>query len=208
MTVEIQLKKMLVEKGFYEKKTKIGSVWTYDHNLFRTVNYDIHGDIWFNYLAIYMRNEANRTHGNIVNFSRTEKEHIYRQVLSKMKYYKDIKNNLKFSLRKQGSGDYVGISDKVGIGVFGEILQFIISGSGLEGLPSPSPRIISEKFLPDWSFVKTVIDIDLIDEEAPTIDQILDAIASKCRDKDIVLMENWREITRRNIPLWLAAQSE
>jgi len=131
MRVENALKKMLEEKGFKPKKTKIGSVWTYDHIKYMPVNYHENGYISFNYLAKYMRDGVKKTHGTIIGLSKTEKEQLYRKALSQLGFYESIKNNIKFSLREKGS-DYVPISDEVGIDVLSKILQFITTDSGAE----------------------------------------------------------------------------
>lgn len=201
MSVENALKKMLEEKGYKPKKTKIGSVWTYDHIKYMIVNYHNDDTISFNDLAKYMRDEVKKTHRAIIGLKPEEKEQLYRKALSSLEFYEKIKNNLQFSLREKGS-DYVHISQKVGIDVLGEVLQFITADSGAEKLLFQ--RKSAEEYLPDWSYVRPVI--DQTPHEAPTLDEILDQIEQKARADKKVLKQNWREITRRNIPLWLTAQ--
>jgi len=61
---------------------------------------------------------------------------------------------------------------------------------------------LNASYLPDWSYVKPVI--DKLPNEAPTLDEILDQIEQNAHADKKVLKQNWREITRRNIPIWLA----
>jgi hypothetical protein len=192
------LKKMLEDKGFMPKKTKIGSAWTYDHIKYMPVNFHENGYISFNYLAKYMRDEVKKTHGTIIGISKAEKEQLYREALSLLGFYESIKNNIKFSLREKGS-DYVPISEEVGIDILSKILQFITADCG-EGKQF-FRREIAEGYLPDWSYFKSVI--DQLPNESPTLDEILDHVEQKAHVDKKVLKQNWREITRRNIRLWL-----
>ncbi|MBV5340268.1 MAG: hypothetical protein J0665_12045 [Deltaproteobacteria bacterium] len=201
MSIENALKKMLEDKGFMPKKTKIGSVWTYDHIKYMPVNFHENGYISFNYLAKYMRDEVKNTHGTIIGISKSEKEQLYRKALSLLGFYESIKNKIKFSLREKGS-DYVPISEEVGIDILSKILQFITVDCGEEKQFCQSE--IAEEYLPDWPCVKSAI--DQISHDAPTIDEILDQIEQKTRADKKVLKQNWREITRNTIPIWLTAQ--
>ena len=200
MSVENSLKKMLEEKGFKPKKTKIGSIWTYDHIKYMPVNYHENGYISFNYLAKYMRDEVKKTR-TIIGLSKVEKEQLYRKALSLLGFYESIKNNIKFSLREKG-GDYVPISDKVGLDILSEILKFITTDSGAE--KQLLQRQIAEEFLPDWPFVKSAI--DKISLQSPTRKEILNQIEKDALSAHKILKKNWREITNENIPRWLAAQ--
>jgi hypothetical protein len=73
---------------------------------------------------------------------------------------------------------------------------------------APRPKTLTpqretiEEYLPDWPYVKSAIDEILHDD--PTCDEILDEIKKKAGDDKKILKKNWREITRRNIPIWIA----
>lgn len=129
MTIESELKELLYNNSFFVKKTKIGSVWTYEHKLYMTVNYHNSGTVSFNYLGKYMRDNVKKERGTILDLTPSDKKYLYRKELSRLPFYKDIEHNLKFSLRAKG-GDYVSISEKVRMNVFKEIVKFIITDSG------------------------------------------------------------------------------
>lgn len=80
------------------------------------------------------------------------------------------------------------------------------SGIKLKSKVKPPHQPIYEEFLPDWLYVKTII--DGMEDEAPTYEAILDHVEKRARTEGKLLKKNWREITRRNIPLWLAAYHE
>jgi predicted RNA binding protein YcfA (HicA-like mRNA interferase family) len=129
MSIEIELKNLIEKNGFYKKKTKIGSAWTYDHKIYRTVNYHHNDTVSFNYLGKYMRDKVKEKRGTILDLSPEDKKILYRKELSNLPFFKKIENFFTFSLRARG-GDYLIISHKVGISVYREIIKFIVEESG------------------------------------------------------------------------------
>jgi len=120
---------MLEANGFTHKKTKGGSIFTYDHPEYRVVNLHNNSTVCFNYLKKYMLNEVKKNVGSITNLSQAEKKQYFMKALSKLPFYNSIRHTTTFS-----SGDYVSVSTNVGITILGEILQFIIDDAGI---PSP-----------------------------------------------------------------------
>ena len=85
MSVEIELKKLLLDNGFVTKKTKKGSEWTLTHEKYLVVNYHTSSrDISFNYLGKYMRDDVIKTHGTIIGLQPEKKERLYRKALSNL----------------------------------------------------------------------------------------------------------------------------
>jgi len=76
----------------------------------------------------------------------------------------------------------------------------------------PSKKILVSRIdivdedLPDWFYIKPII--DLMEDKAPSMGEILDKVKSKADRDGKIFKKNWREITRMNIPLWIAAYSE
>jgi predicted RNA binding protein YcfA (HicA-like mRNA interferase family) len=129
MSIENELMILLIKNGFYKKKTKIGSAWTYDHNIYRTVNYHNNDTVSFNYLGKYMRDKVKEKRGTILDLTPAEKKNLYIRELSDLPFFKKIGNLITFSLRAKG-GDYLIISHKVGMDVFQEIVKYIVEDSG------------------------------------------------------------------------------
>jgi|GEM_PF-6428287 len=129
MSTENKLMTLVSENGFYKKKTKKGSIWTYDHKIYRTVNYHSNDTVSFNYLGKYMRDRVKEKRGTILDLSPSEKEVLYKYELSSLPFFKKIENFITFSLRAKG-GDYLIISHKVGIDTFKEIVRYIVEESG------------------------------------------------------------------------------
>lgn len=129
MSTEITLENLLSANGFYKKKTKIGSAWTYEHAVYMTVNYHNNNTICFNYLGKHMRDKVKKDRSTILDLSPIEKESLYRKALSSLPFHKKIENYISFSLRAKG-GDYLIISHNVGINALKEIVKFIVTESG------------------------------------------------------------------------------
>jgi hypothetical protein len=60
-----------------------------------------------------------------------------------------------------------------------------------------------DEFLPQWKHVKRAI--DQIPHDSPTLDEILDQVEKDALAANKTLKKNWREITKMNIPIWIAA---
>ena len=204
MSVEIELKKLLLDNGFVTKKTKKGSEWTLTHEKYLVVNYHTGSrDISFNYLGKYMRDDVIKTHGTIIGLQPEKKERLSRKALSNLHFYEKIKDHLKFSLRSKG-GDYVSISDAAGMEVFSEVVKFIISDSG--GDYQYSEELLSkreqENYLPQKDDVNKAIELVENSEKQVTLEIILDTIESIYNNDKVILKPNWRLITERNIEIW------
>lgn len=206
MSIEVGLKKMLFQNGYVPKATKIGSIWTLEKKDQKcsVVNYHNNDTVAFNYLANFMRELVKKKYPTVLQMGRSEQDRIWHKALSSLPFYEKIKNAVSFKWSAKKGNEYLSISSQVGLDVFKDVVHFIGNDSKLENLSSPSQ--FSEAFLPDWLYVKTVI--DLIQDEAPTIDEILDATEKKVCTERKVLKNNWREITRENIPRWLVTKSE
>lgn len=63
-----------------------------------------------------------------------------------------------------------------------------------------------ENDFPDWLYCKSAI--DQITNELPTYDMILDQIEKNALTDNRKLNSNWREITRKNIPIWINAHND
>ena len=58
----------------------------------------------------------------------------------------------------------------------------------------------------DWLYCKSAI--DQITNELPTHDMILDQIEKNALTDNRKLNSNWREITKKNIPIWIDAHND
>jgi predicted short-subunit dehydrogenase-like oxidoreductase (DUF2520 family) len=128
MTIEKELKNLLIDKGFELKKTKKSSLWTLDHRVHSVVNFYNNGTVSFGFLEKYMRDKVAAELGTILNVKVSDKKDLYRNVLSQLPFYKSIEKNITFSSGEKG-GDSVHISENVGMDVFNEIVKFIVSDS-------------------------------------------------------------------------------
>lgn len=128
MTIEKELKNLLIDKGFELKKTKISSVWTLDHCTYKAVTFHNNGTVSFGYLGKYMRDTVTADLGTLLNLEASDKKDLYRKMLLKLPFYKNIEKNITFSLGGKGD-DSVHISENVGMDVFNEIVKFIVMHS-------------------------------------------------------------------------------
>jgi len=196
MSIEIEFRKMLEEKGFKSKKTKIGSIFTYDHPEYKPVNYHVNSrTISFNYLGKYMRDEVRETHGTLIGIEPAEKERLYRKALSKLDLFKNIEHHISFSLRASGN-DYVGISDIVGINILDDILRFITGDatSVPEGTERPALQSVATTgYTPN----NTDREFALRQLAKPGTDvpisQVEDQIEKNMAERNIHLAPNWRK---------------
>lgn len=207
MIIEDELKKLLEINGFEPKKTKGGSIWTYNHEKYMVVNFHLSRTVSFNYLGKYMRDEVKKMHGSLIGLSPAKKEELYRKALSKLDFYKNINNEnyISFSLRAKEGGDYVGILDKVGMEVFEQILNFILNDSKKKyRSQATNVSTKNDEFLPNKSYIERAIECLLkTKNESPSRDEILNQIEKMALSEKKTLKENWREITKRNIAIWL-----
>ena len=67
MTIEKELKNLLIDKGFELKKTKKSSLWTLDHRVHSGVNFHNNGTVSFGFLEKYMRDKVTAELGTLLN---------------------------------------------------------------------------------------------------------------------------------------------
>lgn len=105
MTNSSLLEKKLVANGFVQKKTNIGSIWTYKHPDYKrsTVNYHNNGTVCFNYLSKYKDN------------------------IDSLPFYNEIQPRPELNTK-----GYLIIPKEVGMDVFDKILDFIAQDSKIK----------------------------------------------------------------------------
>lgn len=130
MNVEIELKKLLENNGYISKKTKDGSLWTlHTGQRGSVVNFHNDGTVAFNFLSKHVRNAMKEREHNVANLKFDEQIIFFHNILSELPFYGKIKNYIPRPKLSQKNGiEYFSISSKVGMDVFREIVNFIVSG--------------------------------------------------------------------------------
>ena len=138
MSIESELQKFLKKKGYEQKTKKDGSVWTKKGSSWTwwkghrgsEVNYHHNNTIAFNYLSGIMRDTL-KQRGNSKKIIRSEQDIQFQNFLSTLPFYRKIKDNIPPPKWSEKNGiEYFSISSEVGVDVFEEIVEFIVSDGG------------------------------------------------------------------------------
>lgn len=203
MSIEFSLKEMLELNGFKRKTTNTSFIFTYDHHLYGIVNYH-NGYVWFNNLSKYMRNEVKKTYGKHMSLPQEDRKKFYINALSKLNFYKYIKDNIKIDPKKiNGGTDYVGISENVGIEILGEIVKFIINYSDDKNFSINAENENVKKEM--YPLIKSNVElaaakVDL--GKSGNIKEILNEFKNDADSAGKSLEDGWQGILLEKIPEW------
>ena len=204
MSIENELKKILEDRGFKQKTkgglpfTKNGSIWTYNHPKYKVVNYHNNGTICFNYIKKYMENIAREMQGTKKELSVKDNEYLYTKSISTLPFHERIKNHI--SLGKNG---YMVISEKVGINILGEIVQFIITDAGAENLSVQAEAETGnlDNYLPTKKDVESAAKYIPLGVKGNIFD-LLDKVEKNALAEGKDLHPDWQDDLEEKIAIW------